>query len=285
MEKLLQDLTILDFSSRLPGPLAGHALANLGARVIKVENKNRPDPFHQGLFAQADEAFQDWYQQLNQHKEILRLDFTQDHQQLQELLTQAQGIIIDLPAKVRTQLKLTHEDLRSQSLAVVELASQPNGKPLHDLNALAETGLLKLHIQNFQEERINPPFLPIAGTTFAQQIALQLLAAIRLSEKQQKAVFTTVYLKQAVEDILKTLYSDKLQASGRTQFLHNGRFPSYNIYKQETGYAAVAAVEDKFWKELCESSNFEWEERFQPATKILNSQQREDSGCLSSIEV
>lgn len=42
--KPLAGLTILDCSVLLPGPFIGKLLIDQGARVIKIENPNRPDP-------------------------------------------------------------------------------------------------------------------------------------------------------------------------------------------------------------------------------------------------
>ena len=40
---LLKGINIVDFTRLLPGPLATHLLAQMGAEVIKIESPNRMD--------------------------------------------------------------------------------------------------------------------------------------------------------------------------------------------------------------------------------------------------
>ena len=65
IQKPLSGKTILDLSHRLPGPMAGKLLGDLGARVIKVEDKKFKDPFIYGLFAEMDNSFPIWYENIN----------------------------------------------------------------------------------------------------------------------------------------------------------------------------------------------------------------------------
>ena len=66
--ELLKGKVILDLSHRLPGPLAGKVLADMGAEVIKVEDQKFKDPFIHGLFAEMDPSFPHWYEELNSNK-------------------------------------------------------------------------------------------------------------------------------------------------------------------------------------------------------------------------
>ena len=66
---------ILDLSHRLPGPMAGKLLGDLGAKVIKVEDKKFKDPFIFGLFAEMDNSFPIWYENINKNKEIQKIRF------------------------------------------------------------------------------------------------------------------------------------------------------------------------------------------------------------------
>ena len=49
--KPLEGLKIIDLSHRLPGPLCGKILVDLGAEVIKIEDHVFQDPFLSGLFS------------------------------------------------------------------------------------------------------------------------------------------------------------------------------------------------------------------------------------------
>jgi len=269
VNKILQDVTILDFGHRLPGPLAGKILAGLGARVIKVEDHIFQDPFCAGAFAEFDPSFKDWYKELNNSKEVLRLDFKSPtiKEEIKKLLMSATGVINGLPNKVQESLGIDEESILSlnHNLAVVDMkASKESKTAMHDLNALAMTGLLSLHIENRNEDIVAPPFLPIAGINFGHKVATDLLAVIFKVRQESKSYIHTTYLLESTEEIFSAFWPNSLRNS-RSKFLHNGLYPCYSLYKTaDAKYIALAAVEEKFWLEFCSVFNLDIpkEERF-----------------------
>ena len=257
--KLLEGTVILDLSHRLPGPLAGKVLADLGAEVIKIEDHIFKDPFIEGLFAQMDPSFPHWYEELNQQKNIVRIDFKSEASkaEIAKYLERADGIIMGLPPKVRDFLGIDQASIekRGKPLCHIELFSKRNlTRGMHDLNALADTGLLKLYVEGHQEEILDPPFLPIAGITFGHKAATDLLAGLLKARTEQKPVFIESFLYEASEEILGPFWPKACRKNGDTRFLHNGRYPCYSLYRLKDGnYAAIAAVEEKFWLRFCES--------------------------------
>lgn len=253
----LKGMTIVDLSHRLPGPLCGKILSDLGADVIKVEDKVFQDPFLSGLFAQFDTSFVSWYENLNRGKKIERFDFnnSDDQKKIHGLVTRADAVIMGLPPKTREKLKVTDSDLNlNKPYVVIELlASATEKKSMHDLNALAMTGLLTLYVAHQHEKIVDPPFLPIAGISFGHKAATDLLAAYISSQKENKTQFVKTYLDQVTEDILGIFWPEADRKLGRTKFLHNGVFPCYALYQtKDKKYVALAAVEEKFWKRFCE---------------------------------
>jgi crotonobetainyl-CoA:carnitine CoA-transferase CaiB-like acyl-CoA transferase len=122
---------------------------------------------------------------------------------------------------------------------------------LHDLNALALSGFLSLHIAHEEDQIVDPPFFPVAGIAFGQQVATQLLANLLESRETKNLVKTISYLYETAETILTPFWSKELQGQKRTKFLHNGAYPCYSLYRLKDGhYVALAAVEDKFWTDL-----------------------------------
>lgn len=267
MNKLLEGFTILDLTHRLPGPLGGHLLSLHGAKVIKVEDKKFGDPFKQGLFGDMDSSFEYWYRSLNQHKNIKTLDFgsVEDQKALHELITQADAILMGLPGKVQTKLGIDTQKI-SESKVVIEMkASKSDEGALHDLNALAKTGLLGMHIEDHQEDILYPPFLPVSGIIFGHRIAMATMAALLKAGKSGKGLIETCYLLESTQESLTPFYNDELRSTGETKFLHNGKFPCYALYRLKDGhYAALAAVEEKFWQAFTKalSLDIESEKRF-----------------------
>lgn len=269
MNKILNNVIILDFGHRLPGPLAGKILAGLGAKVIKIEDHIFQDPFCAGAFAEFDPSFKDWYRELNESKEVLRLDFKSPtiKDQIRELLMSADGVINGLPNKVQESLGIDEKSIKdlNHNLAVVDMkASKESKTAMHDLNALAMTGLLSLHIENRTENIVAPPFLPIAGINFGHKVATDLLAVILKVRQENKSYIHTTYLLESTEEIFNAFWPNSLRNT-RTKFLHNGLYPCYSLYRTSDGkYIALAAVEEKFWLEFCSvfKLNIPKEDRF-----------------------
>ncbi len=266
---MLNNLTILDLSHRLPGPLAGKILADLGAKVIKIEDERHKDPFLSGMFSAFDQSFEDWYEELNTKKEIHRLDFkSKDIKEiLKKYLKIADGIILSLSPKLKEQLGLTDKELEAYPLAVVELeASSTHQKAMHDLNALAVSGYLSLHVAHETEDKVRPPFMPVAGIAFGQQVATQLLANLIVARESKRFTKSTSYLHDTTEMIFSPFWPKKQRAQKKTDFLHNGAYPCYHLYRLKDGhFLAVAAVEEKFWLDLIETFSIPWplERRFE----------------------
>jgi crotonobetainyl-CoA:carnitine CoA-transferase CaiB-like acyl-CoA transferase len=263
-------LKIIDLTHRLPGPLAGKILCDLGHEVIKIEDEKHKDPFLSGMFSSFDESFEDWYKELNQQKKIVRLDFKSSDikEKIKEHLKDADGILLSLSPKLKDLLGVDDESLKafSHPLAVVELeASQHHLKAMHDINALALSGFLSLHVAQTDRPIVAPPFLPVAGIAFGQQVATQLLSNLIQAREDKKLVKSVSYLYESAESILKPFWSPALQKQKRTQFLHNGAYPCYSLYRLKDGnYVALAAVEDKFWQDFIEifKISLPLEERF-----------------------
>jgi len=72
---MLKGHVFIDLTHRLPGPLAGKILADLGATVIKIEDEKHKDPFLSGAFSAFDQSCENWYEELNRKRQIVRLDF------------------------------------------------------------------------------------------------------------------------------------------------------------------------------------------------------------------
>jgi alpha-methylacyl-CoA racemase len=273
---MLRGIKILDFTHRLPGPLAGKILADMGAEVIKVEDIKHKDPFLSGMFSEFDQSFENWYDELNKNKQVIRLDFKDPNikVEIKKLLQNATGVMLSLGPKLKTSLGLTDEDLKGLQLAVVELeASSTHNKAMHDLNALAISGYLSLHVAHEVDPIVAPPFMPIAGIAFGQQVATQMLANIIESSRTKAFVKSVSYLHDTAEAILHPFWSKTLRDQKKTKFLHNGAYPCYSLYRTSDGhYVAVAAVEEKFWTDLKETFSIDLplERRFETSEQAFD---------------
>jgi len=248
-ELLLHDLTIMDLTGMLPGPYATYMLSHLGAKIIKIEDENYPDPFNDSNFAKLDQSFGTWYKNLNANKEIWRWDLGSASCQ-DEFFKRCESC----DALILTERHSFLEErllLQNRPHAIVYLGGSAQGnKSLHDLNALARTGLLAHYLKGkAQGEVVAPPFLPIAGITFGMKIAIDILASFHRASKDHKSQISYTYLYETTEEALAVFWDGLAPGD----YLHNGAFPCYNIYSTKDGrFIAMAALEAKFWNGICE---------------------------------
>lgn len=275
--KPLQGIKVLDLSHRLPGPLGAKLLADKGAEVVKLEDEQLKDPFLEGFFATFDASFMDWYKELNHSKKVVRTDFKSADVKsvVSQWVDWADIILMGLSDKMAIRLGLSAEDISKLSgpKVVLSMGASRTGKTaMHDLNALAEAGLLDMHVAGATESPLAPPFLPVAGIGFGQQIALSAVSLLLQAQREKTCIESKVFMLEEIENVFSPFWSKELRAQKRTKFLHNGAYPCYCLYQSKDGdWLAVAAVEEKFWQQFSEALklNLGSEERFSRSPEVF----------------
>jgi crotonobetainyl-CoA:carnitine CoA-transferase CaiB-like acyl-CoA transferase len=243
-------MKIIDLTWRLPGPLAAYLLAKQGMEVIKYEDIHHRDPF---LKWHWDPSFAEIYKAFQSPKELRLIDFesADDVAALRREIEAADAVVMSFPQRIEAKLGLTDEEVARAftGICFTRLGFRPgDDHSAHDLNTLAQSGLLKMHILDRTDEIIAPPFLPVTGIVFSHHIAITVLTTLLKQKQQAEPIQNWCYLQDAVDNTQQAYYPESIQAQTPATFLHNGRFPCYNIYRtKDGGYLAVAAVEPKFW--------------------------------------
>jgi crotonobetainyl-CoA:carnitine CoA-transferase CaiB-like acyl-CoA transferase len=248
-------MKIIDLTWRLPGPLATYLLAKQGMEVIKYEDAGHRDPF---LKWHWDLAFTEIYNVFQSPKQLRLIDFANvdDVAALHEEIRTADAVVMSFPPRVEAKLGLTEEAIARQFAGVcfTRLGFRPGEESsAHDLNTLAQSNLLKMHILDRTDDIIAPPFLPVTGIFYSHHIAITVLMTALQQKNQSEPIQNWCYLQDAVDNAQQAYYPASIQDRTPATFLHNGRFPCYNIYRtKDGGYLAVAAVEPKFWSRFRE---------------------------------
>ena len=257
----LAGITVIDFTTLLPGPLATLILAEAGAEVIKVEKPGGEDmraypPFVGGMSA--------YFAALNRGKKSIALDLKTeaDRDRLWPLIEQADVLVEQFRPGVMDRLGLGYDAVKARNPGIVYCAitgygqSGPRAEEAgHDLNYTSLTGLLALS-HGATDRPVLPPALiaDIGGGSFPAVTNI-LLALLGRQQTGQGA-----YLDIAMADAMFT-YSVFSFAEGTA----TGRFPEngkgmlmgglarYALYPTADGrLAAVAALEPKFWQRFCD---------------------------------
>ncbi|PZO00179.1 MAG: CoA transferase [Hyphomicrobiales bacterium] len=262
----LDDLTVLDFSTLLPGPLASLFLAEAGARVIRIE---RPGGEEMRRFPPRFGETSAPYAVLNRGKASVEIDLKADDAlaRLTPLIAGADILIEQFRPGVMDRLGFGHEALARINPRLIYCSisgygqSGPRaGEAGHDINYQAIGGLLGQSLKRGEAPPLPPPLVAdIAGGTMPA--LLNILLALRQRERSGLGC----HLDIAMVDAMPTFAWYALaqgQASGRYpeggEGLLTGASPRYGLYATSDGwFLAVGALEPKFWDIFCETIGLE----------------------------
>lgn len=245
----LKGIKVVELAFNLPGPLTTLMLSDLGAEVIKVEPPTG-DPLRHlpPIFSGASAPFHC----LNRGKRFVSLDLQNpsDRDRLLQLLAQADIFLEGFRPDVLPRLGLGAETLflQKSDLIVVRMSayglSGPYaGRPGHDLNFVALSGILAGH------ESVNPLPVQVADVG-ASLLALSAILAA-LAERQhtpsQPMVLDVPLLDGA---LFFAMMPHARDASGDQPlpgrgFLEGG-LPTYRLYRTCDGrFVSIAALEPR----------------------------------------
>jgi len=257
MPQPLSGLTVLDFTTLLPGPLATLMLAEAGAEVVKIER-----PGGEEMRSRRDGGGAA-FMLLNRGKKGLVLDLKSEEgrARLTPLLASADILVEQFRPGVMARLGLGYDAVRRANPRIVYCSisgygqSGPRaGEAGHDLNYIGSTGLLALNPGPAASPTVPPALIAdIGGGSFPA--VMNILLALRQREQTGEGC----YLDIAMTDAMFTFAWQALavgQGSGRYPGPGEARIaggsPRYQLYPTRDGaLVACAALEQKFWLTFC----------------------------------
>ena len=256
----LDGITIVDFSTLLPGPLASLMLAEAGARVIKIE---RPGGEDMRFFPPEKDGAGVLYTLLNRGKERIELDLKDAaaRARVLELVRSADVVLEQFRPGVMARLGFDAEALQAVNPRLIFCSitgfgqdGPRAGEAGHDLNYLALTGLLALSHGSSEVPCLPPTQIAdIAGGSFPA--VMNILLALIAREKTDRGAVLDIAMSDAMFTFalfaLARFHADG-RAPGNGEDLLTGGSPRYRLYPARCGgLIAVAALEQKFWDALC----------------------------------
>lgn len=223
MESIFEDLTVVEFAGVLAGPAVGSFFSELGAEVIKVENKrNGGDVTRQwrqpGEPSKGPSAY---FSSVNWNKDSLFLDLgdADDKQRTDALIENADIVITNFKKGDDEKFGLTFEDLKAINPTIIQGHISGFGtesdRLAYDLILQAETGFMSMNGQSDSP----PTKLPLAliDVLAAHQLKEGLLCAL-LNQKE--------YPEQAFR-VDVSLYDSAISSliNQATNWLMNGNVP------------------------------------------------------------
>lgn len=254
----LADTRVLDMSWLVPGPYATCLLGDLGADIVKIERPETGD-YLRSLYAEPGRSAQrnTFFDMLNRNKRSITLNLKSDRgtDLFYELAAEADVVIEAYSPGTAADLGVDFETVQEHNPDIIYCSVTGYGQtgpykdlPGHDINYQAISGIAGL-------AKPSDGGPPIPGTTIGDLCGgvyscLAILAALQQESAQ--------YIDVSMADVLTTwtlphIFEHFAGTSTGNQTRHQ-RAPSYGYY--ETGdskYVSIAAVEDKFWKRLCDA--------------------------------
>jgi alpha-methylacyl-CoA racemase len=261
LHNALSGITIIEVASYIPGPLCTQILADLGARVVKIERPGG-DPLRQ-LEPRPAGAENPMFGAFNRGKEHIELDLktTAGITQLRALAAEADALIDGFRPGVLDRLGVGAKALQALNPRLIYCAISGYGvhsdwaaRAGHDLNFLALAGLLGMSAVNGTPAM---PATPLADMVSGLMGATAILAA--LQQRQTTGEGTMIDL--AMSDVARWLMVPGLAQRRAGMPLGpegenplGGGWACYNRYRTADGrYLALGAVEPHFWQRFCEA--------------------------------
>ncbi len=258
----LEGVLVLDLTRLLPGPYCSMILADLGARVIKIEPPPHGDYMRE--FEPKLKKNSAFYYAVNRNKESISLNLKdeQDREILLKLVRNAHVVMEGFRPGVMEKLGVGYNRLKRENPALVYCSitgfgqTGPNkDKPGHDINLIAIGGVLD---QIGLKE--GPPVVPaiqLADLTSAFWAAIGILAAVIKARNTGEGSFVDVAMMDSVLSWLPThivQQSAMGTAPSRGDFFLSGGAPCYRVYEtSDSRYVVLGALEEKFWSIFCKA--------------------------------
>ncbi len=259
---MFKNLKIVELASVLAGPLTGSFFAELGAKVIKIENKltNGDVTRTWKLPTESKErAISAYYSAANFLKESLLLNVTDilDYEILIGHIKDADIVITNYKPSTAKKLKLGYADLKqyNPSLIYAELTGfgDDESRPAFDVVLQAETGFMFMN----GEPNGNPVKMPVAliDVLAAHHLKEAILCAIinKLNTGKGKHIKVSLYesaLASLANQATNWLMEGHIPLPMGTQ--HPNIAPYGDMYRTKDGKLLVLAIgSDKQFENLC----------------------------------
>ena len=257
---LLNGIKIIDFTRLLPGPVATHLLAQMGAEIIKIESPGRVD-YARSSGMQVDGASL-LFHQLNHNKQLKLVDYaTQEgKEEILDLIKQADVLIEQFRPGAMEAWGFGYNAIKKINPGIVYVSLTGYGQEGihkneagHDSNYLAYAGIMGL----LKDETGKPvvPGFQLADISGAYMAVMAMQAALLKKHKTGEGAFLDVNLCNAVMPFLAVPYAFHSMGLAHEKFnILNGKTAvNYAVYECADGkWLSVAAMEIKFWNNICQ---------------------------------
>ena len=255
MKLPLKGVTILEFSQYLSGPCAGLRLADLGARVIKIERPGKGDACRQlaikNLWVDESSLL---FHTINRNKESVAADLKNpdDMAFVKQLITKADVVTHNFRPGVMEAIGLDYISVKKINPGIIYTEISGYGKkgpwrhkPGQDLLIQAISGLA--YSTGNKDDHPMPFGLAIGDYLCGNQAVQAILAALIRRHKTGQGALLELSLLESLLDFQFEFFTTYFQTNQQPQRseINNGHSllsAPYGIYKTADSYIAVAMM-------------------------------------------
>jgi CoA:oxalate CoA-transferase len=252
--KPLEDYLIVDFSQFLSGPSASLRLADLGARVIKIEKPGTGDIcrtlYTSDLIMNGESSV---FHTINRNKESFAIDFKQPEEleKIKKLLAKADVVMHNFRPGVMERIGLSYDDVKAINPTVIygSISGFGNHTDLKDLpgqDLLLQSLTALTWLSGNQEDGPVPMGLSIVDMLAGAHLAQGILAALYRKATHNIGASVQVSMLESAFDFqfetITTHFNDggELPVRTKTNNAHAYLGAPYGIYQTKNGYLALA---------------------------------------------
>lgn len=251
---LLEDILVIDFSQFLSGPSAGLRLADMGARVIKIEKPGTGDICRELYVSDVKlEGESTIFHAINRNKESYAADLknTDDLEKVKMLISEADVLIHNFRPGVIERLGLGYEQVKQINPSIIysEISGYGTEGPWKDLpgqDLLLQSVSGLAWLSNNNDTTPTPMGVAVVDILAGAHLVQGILATLYQRAISGEGAFVQVSMFESILDfqfeVLTCFYNDGNKLPVRS-WVNNGHAyiaAPYGIYKTKNGYLALA---------------------------------------------
>ncbi|MCU1701627.1 MAG: L-carnitine dehydratase/bile acid-inducible protein [Mycobacterium sp.] len=254
----LTGVTVLEVGAFMAAPYATMQLADLGARVIKVENPDGGDPVRAtGPFIDGESSP---FVRLNRNKESVTLDLKaeRDNAAFRELVRAADVLVENLRPGAMSRLGLDYAAMRQENPRLIYASASGWGQdgplahlPGLDIMAQARSGLMS--VTGFPDREPAKVGVPICDLVCALYLALAVTAALRERDRSGEGQHIDVSLLESGVSFA-VWEAGMYFADGTVPRPHGSAHQNnapYQAVRTADGHVTIGATTPKNWAAFC----------------------------------
>ncbi len=248
--RALEGIQVLDLSRLFPGPYCSMILGDLGAEVLRIEERR---------FAGEGPGMPTIMR--NKRHMTLNLKHPQGRQVFYRLVKGADVVLEGFRPGVTERLGIHYPCLKEVNEKIIYCSITGYGQdgPYknmvgHDINYLSFGAVLGL-TGELNGKPVIPPIQVADMAAGGMYAALGIMAALLSREKTGKGQYIDISMLDGIISMLPfpaSMLWSRGTVPQRGDTLLSGRYPCYNVYETKEGkYISLGALEHRFWVALC----------------------------------